>query len=467
MTAPNPFADIMNRAAPAPAPAPAPDPGPGPIGERILALEPGAKWTEGSNLVGILTAFQEEQTRMITELITLGCPLKSEDLRTCSLPDLRKARLQYMTVRPVDTLTREQLIAESKAISPTITDEMCAPYDDAQIRAGLLQLRAEAAVDAGQVDPPDRAPETAPVDVAAQAQATEPEVKAKSSSKRGLKMPEEYGGQYLSQVRKSEGKIQAFLQSKGCEVPKKLSDMKKIAERILTGEHAPGTADVPSAGTGAYCHESAPVPPSTDRLAVIQRLNAMLEHPSSDVTNPSPDRVKAIQRLNALCLELGITWDQASADRLSDAQLVEQIKKCELTKAQISPPGTVVYDAGPPVAVANADGARHLQQTTDMPPAPVKSAGAGQIVLLVDCRAPGDTIDAARHPALCGGTDLHWIGGDLGLLGSRVSEFVGRVQSGEIPLAGNVYVSTRTPVGAYLAEALSPLANGQIIRGDR
>jgi len=408
MTMPNanPFAQILNRTA-----APAP---PSPIEEKIKALEPEINYHEGSNLPGILCTLQDEQTRIVTELKTLGCGHTDADMRRLSLPRLRKMRKQYAAPKAVESMTREEMIAESCQLHPGVTPEMCQQYPDDQIRIGLQTLRAEASVDSGQTDPPDRAPEKAPVDVAAQAQASAPPDPSKKPKDpaRGLRLPEEYGGAYLSGTRKSEGHIQNFLRARGFEVPKKLADMRTLAKEVLLGKEG-GAAQQP--------------------LALPD----------------SPDRLAAIERLHALCVELGLTWDPASASQLSDEQLIQQITNCELTKAQMQqiPQGQPVVAQTPqgPVEVARA-------------PAPPYMGAA--FVLLVDCRAPGATIEVAQHPDMPKYDSLEQ-------LWRAATEFGRRVQAGETQLTGNCYVSTRTPVGQYLVEVLKPLAQGQIITGDR
>lgn len=384
----------------------------GPIQAKILALAPDIKHADNANLPGVLLALQQEQGRLITELRVLGCGHEDTSLRSLSIPRLQELQKQYAQPRDVAGMTRADLIMEICQLRPDITPAHCV-QDDNTLRASVTWLRTEAATDVGQTDPPDRAPEMVPPDVRAQVEASAPAdpTKAPKDPTRALCLPEAYGGGLVSQENKSTGQLQKFLRDQGVEPAKRLNDIRTQVKDLLTGKE-PNTLDGWSKVINPAAHAS--VPPA--KLQIVK-------------PPPVTDRLRALARLEALTKALGLPWDHEAASGLADTKIIQMITNMELAQAQ-------------------------LQQIPALKPASV-------FVLLIDCVSAGaQHTDVVNHPQLQHYTDAaqQW---------AAVAQFVQQIRSGQIQLQGNLYVSTRTPIGAMLAEALKPLADGRIISGDR
>ena len=391
----NPMADILARSTGMPQPT-------GPMDDKIKALDPDIQYGENENKPGLLLKLQAEQTRLIIELKTLGCGHEDAHLRALSIPRLQGLQAQYKTPRDATSMTAAECIAEICQIRPDLTVEMCADMAIGDLQGALVQLRAEASIDVGQIDPPDKAPDTTPPDLAAQVEGTAPAdpTKVKADPSRGLKLPEAYGGGLIGSEAKSSGELQRYIADNGHECPKRLGDMKKLAKSIMLGT-----------AVGLYSGSVAPTPKAAA---------------------PETDRTRALARLAGLMADLSMPFNDAAADAMPDRDVLEMINKCEIVKAKAA------------IALPEHEDRHH----------------AASWVLLVNCNTSDRYTDIATHEDLISYTDPNAMWG-------AVVEFGRRVREGDTVLAGNCYVSTRTPLGGYLAEVLRPLADGRVIRGDR
>jgi hypothetical protein len=439
----DPFADLLNQASqPATAdpfaaleqaaqPAqPAVDPAHTANLVRFAVLRPGTS-VGAADLAKAVEVAEAEQTRLIVEITTLRPELANDEarkmLRTRSIHRLEELREQSSRPRDPASMSREDLEAELALLAPE-TVGRCADKTTEQCVQLLNILRARASTADHAVNSPEAISPTGPPDTTAAAKASEPKPAATGkSSTRGARMPERFGGGLVSGVTKKSGHMQAYLQEAGIAVPTGAGSTKRMRQLVL--DHLSGGA-VPAPANSAPVTPS-PTPPINQEqerkrlecIAEIERLAEELEVAPLSMMEawPIPKVVDTLKRLRLMKAEREALAKPAPA-------------KPETPKAAQFNTFTLYVDCHPEAAQA----VDILLSITGIGQAVAKAAGVGHYLAI-------GYNDGAKKVA---------------------AYLASQVAAGEVVLPPHVFVSSTTPSGGPIVEALAPLA-AEVVRGVR
>ncbi len=433
--------------------------------EQIRAIDPDVAFADDADLAKVFETVTAEQTKAISMLMTLKPGTYSaggSELRAVSLPSLRKL-IADAQPPAIESMPDDAIKTEIMRRKPEVKPEHFEGRDRAALIAVLAALRPESAVDAGQINPPDAAPKTVDPAVAETVAGAQPKPPAKRTT-RGARMPDAYGGELITRTSLDSGELRRYLREHGYPVPvgkgygKRL---KKLAAQVVAGvietpsevddDLGPFEAGTVATPIGAQTPAAAPVSASTS---------------AGEVVPLHSERDAAASRVRGLARELGLpvpTDEQLAAS--TDEALVAAVAQLEVRLAEARAAGAGETPAEPTPAPVP-------EPTT---PSPAPQPPTTGFVLFVDCRPSDHAIDLLAHPQIASYARViaeaksvpHYLALAYNEGSKRLAAMIAtQIAEGALALVGNVCVSTSTPSGPSVVEALSPLAR-LIVKGDR
>lgn len=496
---------------PAAAAAPPPDKA---AKQRIWAIDPEVQLPDGTDLDAALKTAAAQQTALIVEIMTLDpatYPEASQSgLREMNLIQLRKVRAQCGPLDPA-SMERHQLTGEISGFG--IPVETAAKYSDDELRRIVGKLRSTAATANHGINSPEQVDPTTNPTLPEQAKAAAPAPAPKAST-RGVKMPLPDGTlKLISKTTKAE--LRTFIEGKGIHYPAgkgATGRARSIAKTLLTGSTdvgrygpfegnigSPATPPEDKAATTGTLVEGEAEKLAICRAEIVEiagRLGITLP------TNPSGwNKAKIVQELQKLRLlsdemaEVAAVPDPPPIDpdalgaRESLTIAIMQAARVaglnyaltptdwpiaklqqELARLQALPPAPskVAYvepgEAPPPLQATPDPGwqkveqAGGLQDGFDLYVNCRPDAGIGR-ALPTACQLYGDAVAKACSVA-------HYMAIPFHQGPAKVAAMVDQaIRAGTLKLSDPVYVSTRTDLGPFLVDVLTPLAR-RVIRGD-